>query len=108
MVDVERKNQEHNLVWLNGRVGGKILFAETRSGEPAFSFGVHIDGSLGVVRARVNAYGDLAVKCRDLIRRNVRCAVVGELMNRSGRMGELTEVRAKDVSVLDGGQSGEG
>jgi len=98
MNKAERMMKGHNQVWLSGYVGGKILFSNTRSGEPAFSFGISAaDSGKNVTWVRVNAYGQIAVDCKDTLTKGVYCQVLGELMNRSGKFGELTEVRAKDV-----------
>lgn len=85
-----------NLVWLSGRVGGKMVSSQTRSGEAAFSFSLSPGGGL---RVRINLYGELAQWCDEELEKGSFCQVVGELMNRSGKYGELTEVRAKDIFI---------
>ena len=98
MNKTERLMKGHNQVWLSGYVGGKILFSNTKSGEPAFSFGISSeDSGDNVTWVRVNAYGPIAVNCKERVSRGSYCQVLGELMNRNGKFGELTEVRAKDV-----------
>jgi len=95
-----KKMKGHNQVWLSGYVGGKILFSSTRAGEPAFSFAISSgEGHESSIWVRVNAYGPIAIECRDNLNKGAYCQVLGELMNRNGKYGELTEVRAKDVVI---------
>lgn len=90
----------HNQVWLSGYVGGKIVTGKTGGGNEAFSFAINSeDSGSSSTRVRVNAYGPVARKCSKLTK-GVYCSVLGELMNRSGRFGELTEVRAKKIDIF--------
>lgn len=87
-----------NQVWLSGNVGGKFVFGQTRDNNPACSFSVAAeDLSRGTTWVRVNVYGNLALKCQQKLGRGAYVSLVGELMNRDGKFGELTEVRAKDI-----------
>ena len=103
----------HNQVWVSGYVEGKILSSTTRDGGPAFSFSVSSeDSGQNLTRVRINAYGPIARQCDDEAVRGAYCHVVGELMNRSGKFGKLTEIRAKKVDFFsatdddEGGQDG--
>ncbi len=87
-----------NFVALAGNVGGKIVFGKTRYEDPACSFSVSTeDGSGRTIWVRVNAYSDLAIYCQDKIEKGIFVSVFGELMNRDGKCGELTEIRATDI-----------
>lgn len=96
-----------NRAIVSGNVKGKITFSPTGSGTNACSFTLASDrhASGGVVTAwiKINAYGDGLVDiCRRRLNKGVYVLVEGELMNRDGQMGELTEIRAKDIIFLDG------
>lgn len=87
-----------NQVWLSGNVGGKIVTGVTRDGNPCCSFSVAAeDGQRSATWVRANVYGPLAVKVQNRLQKGMYVSIVGELMNRDGKFGELTEVRAKDV-----------
>ena len=87
-----------NQVWLSGNVGGKFVIGQTRDNNPACSFSIAAeDVSRGTTWVRINVYGSLAVRCQQKIGRGIYVSVLGELMNREGKFGELTEVRAKDI-----------
>lgn len=91
----------HNQVWLSGYVGGKIVSGRTNGGNQAFSFAVNSeDSGSNATRIRVNAYGSIARKCERELAKGHYCSVLGELMNRSGKFGELTEIRAKKIDVF--------
>jgi single-stranded DNA-binding protein len=99
----------HNQVWLGGNVGGKIVVGKTRDNDPACSFSVAAeDGTRGATWVRVNAYGALAVRCQKKAVKGIYVTVVGELMNREGKCGELTEVRAKEVVFFPHSGAAEG
>ncbi len=90
----------HNQVWLSGNVGANVKRGKTRDESPACSFSLASETeNRGTTWVRVNAYGDLAVDCMESLGKGAYCSVVGELMNRDGRHGEIMEVRAKDVIV---------
>ena len=88
----------HNQVWISGNVGGSIKEGYTRDKSRACSFSVasESDGR-GITWVRINAYGDLASECLGRLHRGSYCSLIGELMNRDGKHGEITEVRAKQV-----------
>ncbi len=93
-----------NRVILSGNVvGDRAEFSPTGNGTQAFSFKVASDRPAGEERTltafvRVNVYADSLVRtCKDRIKKGAYVIVEGELMNRDGQHGELTEVRAKDL-----------
>jgi len=91
----------HNQVLISGYVEGKMVSGTTGDGGNAFSFSVSSeDSGRKSMRVRVNAYGPMATQCDDEARSGSYCIVVGELMNRSGKFGKLTEVRAKTVEFV--------
>lgn len=91
----------HNQVWLSGYAGGKIVAGRTGGGNQAFSFVISSeDSGKNSIRVRVNAYGAIAHKCTQELSRGVYCFVLGELMNRSGKYGELTEIRVKKIDIF--------
>lgn len=97
----KRKMRGHNQVLVSGYVEGKMVSGTTGDGGSAFSFSVASeDSGRKTMRVRVNAYGSMADKCGDEAQRGVYCIVAGELMNRSGKFGKLTEVRAKTVEFV--------
>lgn len=88
----------HNRVWLSGNVGGKIVDGVTGDKNPACSFSIASEApGRGTTWARINVYGPLALQCKTRLRRGCYISVEGELMNRDGHFGELTEVRAKEI-----------
>lgn len=90
-----------NLVSLSGYAGGRMVSGNTKDGGEAFSFRLESDDSgSGGMRVRVNCYGNVASDCKDNLDSGSFCHVVGELMNRPGKSGELTEVRAKRVVIV--------
>lgn len=99
----------HNKVWISGNVGGKIVHSQTRDSNPACSFSLASEQEgRGATWVRVNCYGQLAIKLKDFLKRGAYLSVEGELMNRAGKFGELTEVRAKDVIPILPGKDSEG
>jgi len=104
MTNLKKTIDGQNQVWVSGYIGERVVSGATRSGEPAFSFSVSsinsvaaANGGSSKIFVRVNAYGSVAVECKKNATPGSYCQVVGELMNRSGKFGELTEVRAKNV-----------
>jgi hypothetical protein len=96
-----KRMRGHNQVWLSGYVEGKIVAGTTRDGGNAFSFSVASeDSGQNPTRVRINAYGPIARKCDEEVAQGAYCTVLGELMNRSGKYGKLTEIRAKKVDFF--------
>lgn len=90
----------HNQVWLSGNVGGSVKQGKTRDDSLACSFSLASEAmGRGTTWVRVNAYGDIALDCIDSLDKGAYCSVIGELMNREGRHGEITEVRAISVII---------
>lgn len=98
-----RKMRAHNQVLISGYVEGKMISGTTGDGGVAFSFAVASeDSGSKSMRVRVNAYGETARQCDDEAQKGLYCIVIGELMNRAGKFGKLTEIRAKTVEFLPG------
>jgi len=90
-----------NQVLISGTVESRVLPGNTRDGGDACSFSV-VSGDSGqkTTRVRVNAYGSVAQQCEKESRIGAYCVITGELMNRPGKFGKLTEIRAKKVEFL--------
>jgi single-stranded DNA-binding protein len=59
------------------------------------------DGGVITVWVKVNIYIEPLINiCRDRLAKGCHVIVDGELMNRDGRYGKLTEVRAREVIFL--------
>jgi single-stranded DNA-binding protein len=93
-----------NHVVVSGNVtGAEPTFATMRDGKQACSFEIASHRATpggGQVKAyiRINVYIEALVRlCSDRIFKGVYTIVDGELMNRPGQHGELTEVRAREI-----------
>lgn len=99
-----------NKVLISGNVSGATAFNKTGSGTDACSFKIASDrrGSQGgsvTAWIKVNAYGEpLVAICKERLMKGIYVIVEGELMNRDGERGELTEVRAKEIVFIAAGQ----
>ena len=91
----------HNRVWLSGNVGGSLKEGKTRDDSLACSFSLASEASVhgNTTWVRVNAYGDVAEHCIDGLDKGSYCSIVGELMNREGKHGEIMEVRALEIII---------
>lgn len=88
----------HNIVLVSGNVGGPIVAGQTRDNNPACSFSLAAEElGRGTTWVRINVYGALAQKCQQNVSKGLYVSIIGELMNRQGKHGELTEVRARDI-----------
>lgn len=88
----------HNVVVLSGNIGGNIVISETKDKRSACSFGVASQNDKHrLTWVRINCYDGLADYCSPILDKGLYVSVVGELMNRDGRHGELTEVRAHQI-----------
>jgi single-stranded DNA-binding protein len=99
-----------NSVIISGNVGDRITIGRTSRGDPACSFSVASDAAPvpTATWVRVSVYGEELVQvCRMHLTKGVYVLVEGELMNRAGRFGELTEVRARRVVFVDGSKKTE-
>lgn len=101
-----------NHVVVSGNIGDRIVFRETGSGTAACSFSVASDRHTadGSVTAwvKVNVYGaGLVNLCRQRLGKGGYAIIEGELMNRDGQLGELTEVRAKEIVFINDGRQAE-
>lgn len=92
-----------NVICISGNVGERINFSQTGSGVQACSFSLASDrhasgGDVITVWAKVNVYGaGLVELCRNRLGKGSYVQVKGELMNRDGQHGQLTEIRAQDI-----------
>ena len=97
-----------NTVILSGNVG-QMTFASTRSGSEALTFTVASDrygnGKQVTVWVKINVYLEGLVRvCKTRLVKGAYVIVEGELMNRDGQHGELTEVRAREIIFGVGGK----
>lgn len=96
-----------NRVLVSGGVTNRIEYGSTGSGSPVCSFTVATSrpGSQGAIVTsfvKINAYSPgLVDVCRARLCTGAYVIVEGELMNRDGRLGELTEVRARDLVFIN-------
>ena len=97
-----------NTVIYSGVVSGSITFQETKLKKtPACSFSLVSSrrgpkNSYVSSKVKINAYGDyLYDLCSKDLDKGVYVVVQGELMNRSGQYGELTEIRAIEILFTD-------
>lgn len=92
-----------NTCTLSGNVSGDINYATLPNGGEALSFSMASDrrasgGGVITVWTRVNVFIDPLVRiCRERLVKGGYVLVHGELMNRDGVCGKLTEVRAWDI-----------
>lgn len=92
-----------NRVLVSGNVTTRIEYGTTGSGSPVCSFVLASSrpGANGITLTsfvKINAYSSgLVDVCRGRLCSGAYVIVEGELMNRDGRIGELTEVRARDL-----------
>lgn len=90
-----------NRVVISGNVTDKIAYSSTGNGVPTCTFVLASDrytrDSVVTAWVKINVYGKLVEVCRTRLVKGRYVLVEGELMNRDGRLGELTEVRAKEV-----------
>jgi hypothetical protein len=110
MTSKRRRSGGHNQVLISGQVEGRVLSGTTGDGGEACSFSVaSSDGGQKITRVRVNAYGAVAAQCVQESGNGAYCVITGELMNRPGKYGKLTEIRAKKVEFfldIDNGEQG--
>jgi|WetSurMetagenome_2_1015567.scaffolds.fasta_scaffold08238_5 single-stranded DNA-binding protein len=91
---------------LSGNVSGDINFSELPGGDPALSFSLASDRRSGdggsvTVWVRVNVYIQPLIHiCRERLHKGGYVLVEGELMNRDGVHGKLTEVRAREIIFM--------
>lgn len=93
---------------MSGNVTGtKPAFTTISGGKPACSFEIashRVVPGGGQVKAyvRVNVYIEALVRlCEDRLSKGEYVIVDGELMNRDGQHGELTEIRARELIFVD-------
>jgi len=91
-----------NRVVISGDVTAKIEYAKTTKQVPVCTFILasdkHIRDGVVTTWVKVNAYGEgLVDTCRAYLRKGAYVFIEGELMNREGAAGELTEIRAREL-----------
>lgn len=106
-LDLDGKMRGHNQVWVSGEVGGRLVVGQTRDGGEACSFSMAIGGLRQTTWVRINAYGHLVSTLKEKAAKGAYLQVVGELMNRDGKCGELTEIRAVDIIFSNGTETKE-
>jgi single-stranded DNA-binding protein len=94
-----------NRVIISGNVSGNIHYGSTGQGSSALSFSLasdrKVNGSTITAWVKVNVYLDPLVRiCKARLDKGGYILVEGELMNRDGVHGELTEVRAREIIFL--------
>lgn len=100
-----------NTVTVSGNVLGNIEYGCVGSGSEACGFQVASDRhtATGVITAfvKVNVYVEWLVQlCKAKLGKGAYVLVEGELMNRQGKYGSLTEVRAREIIFLPREDSG--
>lgn len=101
MIPGKKRLIGQNQVMISGYVDGRILSGTTGDGEEACSFSVvSADSGHKSIYVRVNAYGRIAKQCIVDSGDCEYCVITGELMNRPGKFGKLTELRAKKVEFI--------
>lgn len=91
-----------NKTILSGNVSREINYGTMSDGASALSFTMasdrHANGTTVTAWVKINVYIDALVEqCRTHLACGGYVIVDGELMNRDGRHGKLTEVRAKEI-----------
>lgn len=103
MTTTKRRIGGHNQVLVSGHVDSRLVRGVTGDGGEACSFSVESgDGGPKMTYVRINAYGAVAEQCGRESRPGLYCVIIGELMNRPGKHGRLTEIRAKMVEFETG------
>lgn len=103
-----------NKVIISGNVTGSIEFGRTGKGDEVCGFHIASDrhtfgGSIVTAFIKINVYTDKLVRvCKGKLVKGVYVLVEGELMNRDGQHGGLTEVRAKEIIFLPKEQDSKG
>lgn len=102
-----------NKVIISGNVLGSIEYGRMTNGAEACGFSVASDrhSANGVVTAfvKVNVYVEGLIRiCKTKLLKGTYVLVEGELMNRDGQHGDLTEVRAREIIFLPRGEDAGG
>ena len=98
-----------NKAVISGNVSRDINYDSMPDGTPVLSFTMasdrHVSGATITAWVKINVYIDILVEqCRQHLGSGGYVIVDGELMNRDGRHGKLTEVRAKEIVFVKGGR----
>ena len=104
-----------NRVIVSGNAAADARFQSTGSGTPCATFKIACDrrgankGEIVTAWVKINVYGDALVEiCKSRLHKGSYVLVEGELMNRDGAVGEVTEIRAKELIFIDNEPSGSG
>ena len=91
-----------NSVILSGNVG-QVNFGSMSNGSDVLSFTLASDRYGNGDKVTVNVYVENLIRiCKSKLTKGRYVIVEGELMNREGQYGELTEVRAREVLFVGG------
>jgi single-stranded DNA-binding protein len=97
-----------NRVIVSGNVSDSARFHTTGNGAKCATFKLASDrrgikpGEIVTAWVKINVYSDALVDlCQTRLSKGVYVLVEGELMNREGVQGEVTEVRAKEIIFTD-------
>ena len=98
-----------NKTVISGNVSRDINFGSMPDESPVLSFTMasdrHANGATVTAWVKVNVYIEsLIEQCRQHLGCGGYVIVDGELMNREGRHGKLTEVRAKEIVFVKEGR----
>lgn len=98
-----------NRTVLSGNVSREINYDKMPDGAPVLSFTMASDrcanGATITAWVKINVYIDALIEqCRTHLARGGYVIVDGELMNREGKHGRLTEVRAKEIVFVKEGR----
>lgn len=95
-----------NKVVISGNVTGSIEYGRTGKGDGVCGFHMASDrhasgGDIVTAFIKINVYAEGLVRvCKSKLIKGVYVLVEGELMNREGQHGGLTEVRARDIIFI--------
>lgn len=99
-----------NRVIISGNVSDSARFHETGGGSKCATFKLASDrrgakpGEIVTAWVKINIYSEPLVDiCKTRLMKGAYVIVEGELMNREGAQGEVTEVRAKEIIFTDRG-----
>jgi single-stranded DNA-binding protein len=99
-----------NRVIVSGNVSDSARYHETSTGSKCATFRLASDrrgarsGEVVTAWVKINIYNEPLVDiCKTRLIKGVYVIVEGELMNREGAQGEVTEIRAKEIIFTDRG-----
>lgn len=100
-----------NRVIISGNVSDSARYHETGGGSKCATFKLASDrrgmkpGEVITAWVKINIYSEALIDiCRTRLTKGAYVLVEGELMNREGAQGEVTEVRAKEIIFTNQGE----